>query len=456
MLFVYNNLELKLMETKETIYREADYKASIFNMRLLSVLCFFALLALLLNELGLFVVPRLTMFVSTFLSSAIFLTPIAVHLISDKIIKKKTSVVSEHWFKILIVVSFFLGIVIVGITLSHHALILLALPPLVASSYSQSKKYMIVVFVISILMVPITVYGSFIFGSLDRNFIKGMLTDEEANVIENRLELLTSKRMLDVFLHYVIPRLLCELSICVIAYANKVRNELTLKKQEELYKIMNDEMERVNKLQSHVIDELATLIETRDVSTGEHVLRTRRYVKIIASALMEDGKFKDILNPKTIALMENAAPLHDVGKITISDTILLKPAKLTNEEFDKIKTHTYKGKETIAKVFSNMNDEEFLKTAEEIAISHHEKWDGTGYPYGLKGDNIPLSGRIMAIADVYDALVSLRFYKPPITPEESIKILMSESGTHFDPSIMETVKRIESELIKEAKADIFS
>ncbi|MBP5686217.1 MAG: HD domain-containing protein, partial [Clostridia bacterium] len=160
----------------------------------------------------------------------------------------------------------------------------------------------------------------------------------------------------------------------------------------------------------------------------------------------KDETYRNLLTDDVIDRMENAAPLHDVGKIIVSDTILLKPGKLTEEEFEKMKIHTSAGEELIAKLFRNMNDTEFLQTAKDIAVYHHERWDGKGYPKGLSQDAIPLCARIMAIADVYDALISVRVYKPAIDPEKALEIIMSESGTHFDPDIIRVINDIKDEL----------
>ena len=170
--------------------------------------------------------------------------------------------------------------------------------------------------------------------------------------------------------------------------------------------------------------------------------------------MLSDPRFRESLSDADIDRIENAAPLHDVGKIAVSDTILLKPGRLTPEEFDAMKVHTTKGGNMIKTLFDGMKDAEFLRTAEEIAVSHHEKWNGLGYPDGKKGEDIPLSARIMAVADVYDALVSCRVYKPAMKPEAALDIMFEESGSHFDPAIMEAVGRIRQELIDAANAPV--
>ena len=215
-----------------------------------------------------------------------------------------------------------------------------------------------------------------------------------------------------------------------------------------------EEMQRRNEMQSRVIDALATIIETRDIGTGEHVARTKQYVRMIADELKKDEKYAGLLTEEELERIEAAAPLHDVGKISVSDTILLKPAKLTEEEFDRMKEHTVSGGNVIRNIFADMEDSKFLRTAEEIAVSHHEKWDGSGYPQGLAGEDIPLSARIMAVADVYDALVSVRVYKPAIEPADAFDTIMNESGTHFDPGIMRVVSGMRDRLIAAANSPL--
>ena len=148
--------------------------------------------------------------------------------------------------------------------------------------------------------------------------------------------------------------------------------------------------------------------------------------------------------------MESAAALHDIGNIAVSDTILLKPGRLTPEEFDKMKIHTTKGGELVKEFFTHFKEEHFYEDAYDIAMYHHEKWDGTGYPTGLKGEEIPLAARIMAVADVFDALTSKRVYKDAMSPEQAFDIIFKEAGTHFDPELVEVLKTIKDEFIAEA------
>lgn len=189
-------------------------------------------------------------------------------------------------------------------------------------------------------------------------------------------------------------------------------------------------------IQSGIIAGFADLVESRDDSTGQHVKRTGEYFRILASHLAKLPRYAELLTEEDLELMYKAAPLHDIGKIKISDTILNKPGRLTPEEFEIIKTHTLEGNQIIFHTMANLEGEAYLKMAGEIALYHHEKWDGSGYPYHLAGEEIPLSARIMAVVDVFDALTSKRVYKDAYSLDKAYNILNSSSGSHFDPDII--------------------
>ena len=229
-------------------------------------------------------------------------------------------------------------------------------------------------------------------------------------------------------------------SLCYIYYNDLVQQDI----QAEL--VLNQN--RVSSMQNHIISGLANLIENRDMNTGGHIARTSAYVKALAEAARNDGVYADVLTDHYIELLYTLAPMHDVGKILVPDSILLKPARLTAEEFEKMKTHTVHGERIVTEILNGITDEEYLSFAADIATGHHERWDGSGYPKGLKGEEIPLAARIMALADVFDALVSERVYKKPIPPEEAFKIIEEESGTHFDPKLVQVfLKHKESILL---------
>lgn len=200
---------------------------------------------------------------------------------------------------------------------------------------------------------------------------------------------------------------------------------------------LNSQNNKLIYIQEQTIFAMANLIENRDGETAQHIKRTSLYVNMLAHAAQKIGYHREILSESYMELLKKAAPMHDVGKITISDVILKKNGKLSKEEFEIIKTHTTSGKRIIGQVLNNIEGKTYLKIATEIAMSHHERWDGKGYPEGLKGEQIPLSARIMAIADVFDTIVSPRCYKSPKPIEEAFNYIQSASGTHFDPFLAE-------------------
>jgi len=207
---------------------------------------------------------------------------------------------------------------------------------------------------------------------------------------------------------------------------------------ENLSEMVKEQTEVIYELQQAIIHTLTELIEHRDGVTGAHVSRTKKYFQVLIEALQKSGYYQDDFLELDINALSESAPLHDIGKIAIPDTILKKPGKLTKKEFEEIKKHTLIGAEAIKNAMHMTRSKDFLRSAETVVISHHEKWDGSGYPYGLAGNNIPIGGRVMAIVDVYDALVSERPYKRAYSHEEATEIILSESGKHFDPTMIET------------------
>jgi putative two-component system response regulator len=224
----------------------------------------------------------------------------------------------------------------------------------------------------------------------------------------------------------------------------RVRNHLMLKAASDVLRDQRAVLARqvaqrtaeIQQLQDTMVMMLASLAETRDNETGNHIARTQHYVRTLAEALRHDPRHASQLTPEAIDLLFKSAPLHDIGKVGVPDSILLKPGRLTPDEFEVMKTHTTLAREAIEMTERRLGrDVPFLRFAKEIATSHHEKWDGSGYPQGLAGEAIPLSARLMAVADVYDALISRRVYKPPFPHEEAVTIIMQGRGSHFDPVV---------------------
>jgi putative two-component system response regulator len=212
---------------------------------------------------------------------------------------------------------------------------------------------------------------------------------------------------------------------------------------EELVEERTLELERT---QDAILVALASLAETRDNDTGSHIRRTQHYVVLLALSLRNHERFRGFLTEDVITLLFKTAPLHDIGKVGVPDAILLKRESLTPEEFEVMKRHTILGRDAILAVESNLGrSTEFLRLAQEFAYSHQEKWDGSGYPQGLSGDNIPLAARLMAVADVYDSLISERPYKPASSHAEAIEIMKEGRGKDFDPDILDAFLGIEGE-----------
>jgi putative two-component system response regulator len=223
----------------------------------------------------------------------------------------------------------------------------------------------------------------------------------------------------------------------------RVEVHLLLESQKEELKDLNENLqllvekktEEVLELQNAVMITMANLVECRDDVTGGHVERTERFLRILVEEMVAQRVYKDILDTWDINLFLQSSKLHDVGKIAIRDSVLLKPGPLTMEEFDEMKQHTVFGETVIEKIQQKARESIFLTHAKIMAGTHHEKWDGTGYPRGIAGSNIPLQGRLMAFADVYDALVSDRPYKKAFPPEQAVKIITDGCGTQFDPEL---------------------
>ena len=202
---------------------------------------------------------------------------------------------------------------------------------------------------------------------------------------------------------------------------------------------------KIVQLQDAILSTVAEMVEFRCDNTGGHIERTQCYLRLLVEKMNERGIYQDLIAPWDVASMIQAAELHDVGKIKIPDSVLNKPARLTDEEFEVMKTHTDHGKRAILQIIERVDESEFLHQAALMAYTHHEKWDGTGYPQGLAGNAIPLHGRLMAIADVYDALISERPYKKPFTHEQAVRIIVEGKGTQFDPILTELFEDIQEE-----------
>ena len=232
----------------------------------------------------------------------------------------------------------------------------------------------------------------------------------------------------------------------------RVRTHLQLKAQADFLHDKNDFLEQevrrrtqeVTQVQDVTIMVMASLAETRDSDTGNHIRRTQHYVRLLAEKLRDEPRYRDTLTDHYINVLFKSAPLHDIGKIGIPDRILLKPGPFTDDEFEIMKRHAQLGRDAIEHAEAQLGIQvDFLKVAKEIAYSHQEKWDGSGYPEGLSGEAIPLCARLMALADVYDALICRRIYKDPMPHDKAVGIIRQGSGTHFDPLLVKHFEQIQ-------------
>lgn len=225
----------------------------------------------------------------------------------------------------------------------------------------------------------------------------------------------------------------------------RVHNHLMLKAhRDNLEQLVRAKTDELLLTRETTIQCMATLAETRDHETGGHIKRTKNYVRLLAQVLAGHPRFEEGIE-KAGEHLYRSAPLHDIGKVGIPDGILFKPGKLGPEEFQIIKGHARIGWEALSHAEKTLGSNSFLGYAAEIAYTHHEKWDGSGYPRGLAGDDIPVSGRLMALADVYDALISRRVYKPPFPHSRAVEIIAEGSGSHFDPAVVEAFKELAEE-----------
>lgn len=236
----------------------------------------------------------------------------------------------------------------------------------------------------------------------------------------------------------------------------KLFSDFLRDKNEFLEKEVLKRTQELSTIQDVTIRIMTSLAESRDNETGNHIRRTQNYVKNLALGLRASGKHEDLLSSDYIDILYKSAPLHDIGKVGIPDRILLKPGPLDAHEWSIMKTHATLGRDSIERAERDMGlTVEFLTVAKDIAFCHHEKWDGSGYPQGLIGEKIPLSARLMAVADVYDALISRRVYKDPMSHEAAVSIIAKARASHFDPDVVDIFIESESafKLIAERYSD---
>lgn len=346
-------------------------------------------------------------------------------------------VLTHGRFKYTLLFTVYIWIGIDCTVLYFHSTLLLLIPLIISRCYNSRRVtlHSIYATICLIIATPLLAYK---FDRMDVTFPMWYVSVIEAKLGDKVPDLnwmvstpfnentLTISPYLQILLWVVLPRLITVFGLVLVALAGNYASRKSYSRQ----------VEHIRGLQDSMIDSMANVVENRDSSTGGHVRRTQDNVKILVSNLRKEIKMPDEYWNNVI----KSSAMHDLGKIAISDKILTKPGRLTEEEFEQIKIHPEKSKNIIDKLFENENDDELKTIAGNIALYHHEKYDGSGYPKGLQGEEIPLEARIMAISDVYDALVSERCYKEAYSFEEAYDVVEKSMGKHFDPQLWNAFK----------------
>ena len=353
----------------------------------------------LLNVWGVFEIRAWVMNTAYFGSCVILLFPTLFTFILK---------VEKPYVKYINVIGAALFVTLLSVTLTYHVVVIYVYPIAIASLYF-SKKLNILATVLTVIGVSVGQLAAFYLDTLqDDNFT--VLFDTLLWGIVPRAMVLTAMA--------IIFTMLCGRTVALLTRLTKTAEGLA---------IYHEEM----------VMGFATLVENKDGSTGGHIKRTTEYVKLLAEELRKRGHYKETLTKAYIKNLCMAAPMHDIGKIAVPDVILQKPGRLTEEEFTQIKLHAENGGRIIQETFGHLQNEEYTKIAYEVARFHHEKWNGRGYPEGLKRKGIPLSARIMAVADVFDAISEKRCYRDAMSMDQCFDIILEGSGQDFDPIIAE-------------------
>lgn len=384
-----------------------------------------------LNEINLYRIDKLLMRSSM---AILFVLYIGLLLFSE------LSALARRPSTKIVIISFAILITFLEYSLlNFHAILTLPLPLFLASFYHSRRATVLAVVGCLVCAIAAPLCGMAI-GTWEPTFFMWLISVVDPTVAKEYIE--------EMVIPDTIPGIwgvLAYISIPNMAHV-VIYGAIALGGNSNRRKRQSAEIETILFMKDNIIYSMADVIESRDSLTGGHVKRTSDVVRIYVNYLRNNPIPGLELSPVLAENMIKAAPMHDLGKLTISDAILCKPGKLTNEEFEIIKTHPQKSVEIIDKVLGKFEDEDMLNTAKNIAHYHHEKYDGTGYPEKLSGDAIPVEARIMAVVDVYDALVSKRCYKDAVSFDEAYKIIMDSMGTHFDPKLIDVVRACRQEV----------
>lgn len=373
-----------------------------------------------MNLLGLFYVPqKLFMIVSVIVFGAV---------IGIQFLGKHPKMADKVYSKFIIVFLVFVMTLSIMTVLNFHAILLLCFPMLIALNY-HSEKVSIITFILSVICGALWPVLGALLNTWDVSYFVFILDVISPHLVEGTplkdYQILKVVGLKDIWLFISIPQVGFALLFGSIIL---ISNYISRKSYDEQIRELRDSRDKI-------LLGMSDIVENRDFNTGGHIRRTSEVVRLLVEELPSNITSPGMTHSEYSEYVIKTAPMHDLGKIAIPDAILGKPGKLTNEEFEYIKIHPQKSYDIINSMLLGLKDERLMKVAENIALYHHEKFDGNGYPKGLKGEEIPLEARIMAIADVYDALVSYRCYKKPFSSEQAYNIIKESMGTHFDPML---------------------
>lgn len=387
---------------------EAEANKTVANV-LLATFCIFTVI-LILNLCKVFIIDQSVMIAAYGISALLLLSPQLLNRLVEP---------SNPRLKFVYIVLTNLFLFVIESTLSFHVIVVYAYPIAIASLYFSKRVTMFGLVLTTLVSIAGQFSGFFMNCVPDQNF-------------------LVMKRLV---LFSVLPRTLCLCSFGYLIYFISERTTRLLDHQ------IND-MARIKELNKDMVLGFANLVESRDESTGGHVKRTSRYVELLARELEKRGIYKDIVNAEFITNLVSAAPMHDIGKMSIPDHILQKPGKLTDEEYAIMKTHAENGGRIIKQTFSHIGDDNYRQMVYEVARYHHEKWNGKGYPEGRSKQEIPLAARIMAVADVFDAVSQKRCYREAIPVEECFNIIEKGSGSDFEPQLVDAFLGMKDKILR--------
>lgn len=398
------------MAKKEKILIENEKDANFVVARVMRITFIFFTVLFLLNVIGVFVVNKTVMTIAyIFGSLLLFLPTILLKICKEKYV----------FIKIVNVCVAVILMSLLSATLNFHVIVFFVFPIVISSLYF-SKRLNIFATVLTVIGVSCGELFSYFFETVrDKNW-----TDIYGLVVFG-----------------IVPR-----DILIIAMGS-IFTMLSERTTTLLRKLLTAE-KNLKKNHKEMIIGFATLVENKDGSTGGHIKRTSIYVKLLANELRKRGYYTDILTDEYLENLYQAAPMHDIGKIAVPDVILQKPGKLTDEEFDVIKQHTVNGGKIIKETFVRMNNHSYSRVAYEVAKYHHEKWNGNGYPKGLKEDKIPLCARIMSIADVFDAVSEKRCYRDALPLEQCFSIIEEGKGRDFEPILVDVFLDMKDKIVE--------